>query len=93
MAALIEPRRPRSNSSRLIFRAKDNAQVIFETSNGRGERLTDADLIRNLLFRKADEEGSDVEKLHESSWAVFDDPGWSDRSHTAATNAINCISS
>lgn len=57
----------------------DNAQVIFETLNGRGERLTDADLIRNHLFRKAEEEGQDAEALHQQHWAKFDEPIWSQR--------------
>jgi hypothetical protein len=57
----------------------DNAQLIFETLNGRGERLTDADLIRNFLFRKADEQGANVEALHQSYWQQFDQPRWSAR--------------
>lgn len=55
----------------------DDAQLIFETLNGRGERLTDADLIRNHLFRQADEEGADTEQLHEQYWKSFDLPEWS----------------
>ena len=55
----------------------DNAQVIFETLNARGEPLTDADLIRNYLFRRADEEGLNPEVLHEQYWSQFEDPKWS----------------
>ena len=36
--------------------ANDDAQVIFETLNGRGARLTATDLIRNYVFLKADKE-------------------------------------
>lgn len=56
----------------------DNAQLIFETLNGRGEPLTDADLIRNHLFRQADEEGDDVEALHEQFWRPFEADRWSE---------------
>ncbi len=55
----------------------DNAQLIFETLNGRGERLTDADLIRNALFRQADQEGFDAEQLYRDQWAPFDAVRWS----------------
>lgn len=57
----------------------DNAQLIFETLNGRGEHLTDADLIRNALFRKADEEGEDAEALHKQHWTPFDETRWAER--------------
>jgi hypothetical protein len=56
----------------------DNAQVIFESLNGRGERLTDADLIRNALFRQADSDGSDSLELYEAYWKSFDDERWSE---------------
>ncbi|HVE47597.1 MAG TPA: DUF262 domain-containing protein [Acidimicrobiales bacterium] len=62
---------------KIDLEANDNAQVIFETLNARGERLTDADLIRNDLFRQADDEGLDVEKLHDQYWRPFDDDRWS----------------
>lgn len=62
---------------KIDLEANDNAQVIFETLNARGERLTDADLIRNDLFRQADDEGLDVEKLHDQYWRPFDHDRWS----------------
>lgn len=55
----------------------DNAQLIFETLNGRGEKLTDADLIRNALFRQADQERLNVERLYRSYWTDFDAERWS----------------
>ncbi|MBI2709256.1 MAG: DUF262 domain-containing protein [Actinobacteria bacterium] len=79
MAALIDATTSQMKLVKIDLQAKDNAQVIFETLNGRGERLTDADLIRNLLFRKADEQGTDVEALHSTSWSFFDEPRWSDQ--------------
>ena len=63
---------------KIDLEANDNAQVIFETLNARGERLTDADLVRNFLFRQADEEGTDAEALHAQYWDRFEAPTWSD---------------
>jgi hypothetical protein len=56
----------------------DNAQLIFETLNAAGERLTDVDLIRNFLFQRAAEEPLDAEALHAVHWAGFEDPVWQD---------------
>jgi hypothetical protein len=55
---------------------EDNAQVIFETLNARGTPLQAADLIKNLLFQRADTEGSKVEALYEKHWAPFDQESW-----------------
>jgi len=62
---------------KIDLKPNDNAQLIFETLNGRGERLTDADLVRNSLFRQADDENTDAESLYEQCWKPFDDARWS----------------
>ena len=54
----------------------DNAQVIFETLNARGTPLQAADLIKNLLFQRADRQGAEVEALYEKHWAPFDREAW-----------------
>lgn len=77
MAALIDAVSAQLKVVKIDLEPKDNAQVIFETLNGRGERLTDSDLIRNFLFRKADEEGVDIEQLHAETWHEFDEERWS----------------
>jgi hypothetical protein len=64
---------------KIDLEASDNAQLIFETLNARGERLSDADLIRNHLFRLADEQKADVEELHRLYWQPFEAPRWSER--------------
>lgn len=51
---------------------EDNAQVIFETLNARGTPLQAADLIKNLLFQRADKEGASVDVLNEKHWVPFD---------------------
>jgi len=62
---------------KIDLKPNDNAQLIFETLNGRGERLTDADLVRNALFRQADDDHIDVEALYSQYWKPFDDVRWS----------------
>lgn len=54
----------------------DEAQVIFETLNARGTQLLPADLIKNLLFRRAQAEGDDIDLLYRSCWAPFDGEFW-----------------
>ena len=54
----------------------DEAQVIFETLNARGTQLLPADLIKNLLFRRAQAEGDDIDRLYRTYWAEFDGEFW-----------------
>jgi uncharacterized protein with ParB-like and HNH nuclease domain len=54
----------------------DDAQVIFETLNGRGEPLLPADLLRNYIFLRAARTGQDQEALYERYWKQFDDRFW-----------------
>ena len=54
----------------------DEAQVIFETLNARGTQLLPADLIKNLLFRRAQAEGEDIDRLYQAHWAAFDGEFW-----------------
>lgn len=51
----------------------DDAQVIFETLNARGERLTPADLVRNFLFMTATKKREDVQALYDQHWKHFDE--------------------
>ena len=54
----------------------DDAQVIFETLNERGEPLLAADLVRNNIFHRADARREHAEKLFEKYWKNFEDPFW-----------------
>lgn len=54
----------------------DDAQVIFETLNARGEPLLPADLLRNFIFLRAARRGEPQEVLYKKFWARFDDPFW-----------------
>lgn len=54
----------------------DDAQVIFETLNARGEPLLPADLLRNFIFLRAARNGEPVETLYEKHWKNFDEDFW-----------------
>ena len=54
----------------------DDAQVIFETLNARGEPLLPADLLRNFIFLRAARLSEQQEDLYEEYWRPFDDDFW-----------------
>jgi len=55
---------------------EDDAQIIFETLNARGEPLLPADLLRNFIFLRAARQGESQERLYEQYWKKFDDGFW-----------------
>lgn len=55
---------------------EDDAQVIFETLNARGEPLLPADLLRNYIFLRAARRNENQEELYETYWSNFDEPFW-----------------
>ena len=64
----------------------DDAQVIFEVLNGRQTPLSAIDLVKNLLFLRAELDEEDVESLYNAYWAQFDDKWWKEnvgRGHAA----------
>ena len=61
----------------IVLEPNDDAQVIFETLNGRGAALSGTDLIRNFLFMRADRDGDDAQALYDSHWSQFEKPYWS----------------
>ena len=56
--------------------ADENAQIIFETLNGTGARLLAADLVKNHVFRAAEENNESLEVLARDIWAPFDTNRW-----------------
>ena len=54
----------------------DDAQVIFETLNARGEPLLPADLLRNYIFLRAARHGEPQEELYNEYWQRFDEDFW-----------------
>jgi len=62
----------------------DNPQAIFESLNARGLPLQASDLVRNYLFRAAEEQDLDAESLYAEHWQRFEDGRW--REETAREN-------
>lgn len=56
----------------------DDAQVIFETLNERGEPLLATDLVRNNIFHRADARREPAEQLFDRYWKDFEDPFWTE---------------
>lgn len=55
----------------------DDAQVIFEVLNGRQQALSASDLVKNLIFLRAEFARADhLEELYDRYWAGFDDKWW-----------------
>lgn len=54
----------------------DDAQVIFETLNARGEPLLPSDLLRNYLFMRAAQNEESQDFLYEKYWEQFDHHFW-----------------
>lgn len=54
----------------------DDAQVIFETLNSKGEPLLAMDLVRNNIFYRAEKEGASAEDLYKELWDPFDHTWW-----------------
>ncbi|MCD1287795.1 MULTISPECIES: DUF262 domain-containing protein [unclassified Brevibacterium] len=55
--------------------AAENSQEIFETLNARGTPLTAADLIRNFVFQRLDQEGADTKRAYHEDWP-FESKFW-----------------
>lgn len=52
---------------------EDDAQVIFESLNARGEPLTPSDLVRNFVFLTATRDGANVADLYQKHWRPFEE--------------------
>jgi uncharacterized protein with ParB-like and HNH nuclease domain len=55
---------------------QDDAQIIFETLNGRGAQLHATDLIRNFIFMRADREGTSAAQLYDTLWSPLESEFW-----------------
>jgi hypothetical protein len=54
----------------------ENAQEIFETLNARGAQLTAADLIKNFIFQRLLEAGTNVDEAYQKNWKDFETAFW-----------------
>jgi hypothetical protein len=62
----------------IVLDADDDAQIIFETLNGRGAQLHATDLIRNYIFMRADRDKADPLALYNNLWSEFESPYWAE---------------
>ncbi|KAA6461906.1 DUF262 domain-containing protein [Acidobacteria bacterium AB60] len=62
----------------IVLDTDDDAQIIFETLNGRGAQLHATDLIRNYVFMRADRDQADSEALYNNLWSAFESAYWSE---------------
>ena len=74
--ALVRALREHLQVVRIDLAPEDNAQVIFETLNHRGSPLLAADLVKNLLFQRAQNEGADLSDLYQKHWRSLDTDYW-----------------
>jgi len=56
--------------------SQDDPQLIFETLNARGEPLLASDLLRNYLFRRAEQNNEDQDVLYSDYWVDFESDFW-----------------
>lgn len=55
----------------------DDAQVIFEVLNGRQTPLSASDLVKNLIFLRAEfSKAEHLDAMYDKYWAGFDDDWW-----------------
>ncbi|MFI2189089.1 DUF262 domain-containing protein [Streptomyces sioyaensis] len=76
LEALVQTMREHLRLVIIDLEKHDDPQIVFETLNSRGTPLEHADLIKNLLFRRAEHAGADVGRLYEELWAPFDQDEW-----------------
>jgi hypothetical protein len=54
----------------------DDSQEIFYSLNSQGKPLSQSDLLRSLIFMRAEKERVDRDKLFEDHWERFETPFW-----------------
>jgi hypothetical protein len=74
--ALVIAIRERLGLVEIQLEEQDDAQIIFETLNDRGTRLQAADLVKNTLFRLAEQQGADVTALYREHWQPLEAAHW-----------------
>ena len=55
----------------------DDSQEIFYSLNSQGRPLSQSDLLRSLIFMRAEKENTDRDKLFSDYWGKFETPFWS----------------
>lgn len=75
---LFETLRDRMQLVQILLDPHDDPQVIFEALNHRGVKLDAADLVKNLLFQKVEQQGDHkrADSLLLDSWLPLDGQTW-----------------
>lgn len=75
---LFETLRDRMQLVQIFLESYDDPQVIFEALNHRGVKLDAADLVKNLLFQKVEQQGDHkrADSLLLDSWLPLDGQDW-----------------
>ncbi|UKA72239.1 DUF262 domain-containing protein [Arthrobacter sp. FW306-06-A] len=75
---LFETLRDRMQLVQIYLESYDDPQVIFEALNHRGVKLDAADLVKNLLFQKVEQQGDHkrADTLLLDSWLPLDGQHW-----------------
>lgn len=60
----------------IILGEQDDSQEIFNSLNALGEPLSQSDLLRSLVFMRAEKGHEDRDKLYEQYWSRFEDKFW-----------------
>jgi hypothetical protein len=55
----------------------DDSQEIFYSLNSQGRPLSQSDLLRSLIFMRAEKQRQDRDQLFEDYWGQFETPFWS----------------
>ncbi len=55
----------------------DDSQEIFYSLNSQGRPLSQSDLLRSLIFMRAEKEQANRDKIFEDYWSKFETPFWS----------------
>ena len=76
LKALLEAVLKRLKLVVITLGEEDDAQVIFETLNSRGEPLLAMDLVRNNIFHRADKQKASIDDLYKKLWDPFDAKWW-----------------
>jgi len=56
----------------------DDSQEIFYSLNSQGRPLSQSDLLRSLIFMRAEKEQVDRDELFNSFWGAFETPFWNE---------------
>lgn len=55
----------------------DDSQEIFYSLNSQGRPLSQSDLLRSLIFMRAEKENQDRDQIFKDYWSKFETPFWS----------------